>query len=49
MNTPVLSYPDYELPFILDTNAGKVGTGAVLAQVQGNSTSNRLLLKNYVV
>ena len=34
-STPVLSYPDYELPFVLDTDASKVGTGAVLSQVQG--------------
>ena len=34
MNTPVLNYPDCELPFTLDTDDSKVGTGAVLAQVQ---------------
>lgn len=32
---PVLSYLDYELLFVLDTDAGKVGTGTVLSQVQG--------------
>ena len=31
---PVLAYPDYTQPFIVDTDASNVGTGAVLGQVQ---------------
>ena len=34
MNTPLLSYSTYELPLILDTYASRVGTIAVLAQLQ---------------
>ncbi|CAG2246096.1 unnamed protein product [Mytilus edulis] len=34
MSTPVLAYPNPQLPFILDTDASNVGIGAVLSQVQ---------------
>jgi hypothetical protein len=32
--TPVLAYPNFELPFILTTDASKVAVAAVLSQVQ---------------
>ena len=32
--TPVLAYPNFELPFILTTDASKVAAAAILSQVQ---------------
>ena len=31
---PVMAYPDYEIPFVLHTDAFKEGLGAVLYQKQ---------------
>ena len=32
MSSPVLAYPDYSKPFILDTDASDTGIGAVISQ-----------------
>ena len=33
-SSPILTYPNFDQPFILDTNASNTGLGAVLSQVQ---------------
>ena len=35
IGSPILSYPDFSKPFILDTNASDTAIGAVLSQMQG--------------
>ena len=38
VTTPTLAFPDYELPFILDSDASNVGIGAVLSQHQSDGS-----------
>ena len=40
MTLPILAWPDWEKPFILQTNASAIGLGAILTQKddQGHDT-----------
>ena len=33
MSTPILAFPDYTKPFVLDTDVSETGIGAVMSQV----------------
>ena len=37
---PVLAFPNFELPFILETDASRMGLGTVLSQQQGNGPTS---------
>ena len=40
MSAPIIAYPDFSKPFILDTDASNVGKGAILSQIQDSGTES---------
>ena len=40
---PILAFPNYSKPFVLDTDASDVGTGVVLSQVDDDGRERVIL------
>lgn len=40
VSAPIIAYPDFSKPFILDTDASNVGKGAILSQIQDSGTES---------
>jgi len=48
-SSPILAYPDFTLPFILDTDACQCGIGAVLSQPHGDGTEKVIAFASRVM
>ena len=46
VNTPILAYPDYQLPFTLHTDSSTDGLGAVLYQKQNGKQRVIVMLQD---